>query len=156
MLNAHAAVLATQRLFAVAQAPGTIDVGVATQLDAQASFAASDRRIDAYRWALSGVTGTEPTIAEPAQAVTTLQVTGPSQFTLRLTVTDDLGAEDAADVVVATSAPLPPPPAPAAPRSGGGGGGGAASLLLTALLAAAWARRYCGGSSFCARSRRYS
>jgi serine protease len=161
MLNAHAAVLATQRLFAIAQAPATIDVGVATQLDARASFAPSGRRINAYRWSVLGVTGATPAIAEPSEALTTLQVAGPSQFTLRLVVMDDLGGEDAADVAVATSAPQTPSPAPtpapapAAPH-GGGGGGASSLLLLAALLAAACARRYCGGSSFCARSRRYS
>jgi serine protease len=162
MLNAHAAVLASQRLFAIVQAPGTIDVGVATQLDARASFAPSGRRIIAYRWSVLDITGATPAIAELSQALTTLQTTGPSQFTLRLVVTDDLGGEDAADLAIATSAPLTPSPSPspaptpspAAPR--GGGGGATSLLLIAALLAAACARRYCGGSSFCARSRRYS
>jgi hypothetical protein len=105
------------------------------------------------------VAGATPALAEPSQPLTTLQATGPSRFTLRLTVTDDLGAQDATDVAVATSEPLPPPEpppsAPPAPRSGGGGGGGAPSLLLLALLfGAARTGGYWGGNSFCARSRR--
>jgi serine protease len=160
MLNAHAAVLGAQGLFAVAQAPATIEADVAAPLDARASFAASGRTISAYRWSAQDVTGATPMIAEPSEAVTTLRTTGPSQFTLHLVVTDDLGAEDAADIAMATSAPSPPPapaPAPASPPSGGGGGGAASVWLLAALLALGRAQRYCcGGSSFWARSRKYS
>jgi serine protease len=164
MLNAHAAVLGAQRLFAVAQAPATIAVDVPATLDARASFAASGRRIEAYRWSAHDVTGAAPTIANASQALTSVVVAGASQFTLRLVVTDDLGAEDAAEIAVATLAasppptPAPSPPPPPAASGGGGGGGGAASLMLLAvLLALAGARRHCcGGSSFWASSRKYS
>jgi serine protease len=151
MLNTHAAVLAAQRPFAVASAPTLIDPGVTVSLNGSASFASDGRSISAYQWSLANVIGAAPSIADQAQAETTLQVAGPAQFTLRLTVIDDQSAQDATEMLISTSAfspmPTPPPPAPApapAPRpaaSGGGGGGSAPFALLVGLLGLALARR---------------
>jgi serine protease len=143
MLNMQAAVLAAQRPFAVAGAATVIASGVEVPLEGRNSFAANGRVITAYQWSLLNVTGAAPTIAGISQASATLQVGGASQFTLRLTVTDDLGAQDSADVAMATTAPSPAPaptptpdPAPTAtpmPARSGGGGGAASSLLISAL-----------------------
>ena len=143
MLNMQAAVLAAQRPFAVAEAATVITSGVEVPLEGRNSFAANGRVITAHQWSFLNVTGAAPTIAGPSQPSTTLQVDGASQFTLRLTVTDDLGAQDSADVAMATTAPSPAPvptptpdPAPTAtpmPARSGGGGGAANSLLISTL-----------------------
>lgn len=134
MLNTHAAVLAAERPYAVLNAPATIDPSSAVNISAIGSFASNGRSVSAHQWSVLNVTGAAPTIADASQPSTTLQVGGASQFTLRVTVTDDQGAQDTADVTIATSTAVPPPaspPAPtpnpplgAAPSSGGGGGGG--------------------------------
>jgi serine protease len=143
MLNTHAAVLAAQRPFAVAAAPGSINVGAAINIDARDSFASSGRSIASYHWSAIGVTGATPTFANASQPFTTVQASAASTFTLRLTVTDDQGTQDTADVAVATTTPPPPPPPPPAPApSGGGGGGGDLGWFMTAiLLAVAYSRR---------------
>src|SRR5690606_28578234 len=70
------------------------------------------------------------------------QIPGPSQFTLRLTVTDDQGAQDTKEVALATAAtPLPPAATPdttTAPQIASGGGGGGRlgwEVFALALLA---------------------
>jgi immune inhibitor A len=66
-----------------------------------------------------------------------VQVSDTSTFTLRLTVTDNQGVQDTADVAMATPIPPPPPTTPpAAQPSGGGGGGGSLGWLMLLLLAA--------------------
>lgn len=139
MLNTHAAVLAAQRPFAVAQAPSTIAAGTDVTIDARSSFASNNRTIISYQWSAVGVTGVTPAFVDPAQAFTTLQVSGASAFTLRLTVTDDQGAQDTADVVMAT--PPDPPPTPVQPARSGGGGGGSLGWLMLAVLMLAFAGR---------------
>ena len=141
MLNTRAAVLAAQKPLALVTAASTIQTGTAASIDGRASFASNGRTITTYQWSAIGVTGGTPTFANASQPLTTVQVADASTFTLRLTVTDDLGAQDTADVAVATTAPVtpPPPPAPPAPPppsapTGGGGGGGSFGWLMVALL----------------------
>ncbi len=142
MLNTRAAILAAQRPFASIFAPGTISTGTAVSIDGRTSFAANGRTITAYQWSAVGVTGAAPTFANASQPLTTLQVAAESSFTLRLTVTDDQGTQDAAELAIATAAPPPPPPPPPPTppppqlpnQSGGGGGGGSTGGLLIALL----------------------
>lgn len=142
MLDTGAAVLAAQRPFAIAEAPGTITAGQSVTIDARTSFAANDRTITAYQWSALNVTGVAPTFMDAAQATTTLQVSGTSQFTLRLTVTDDQGTQDTADLAVATPATPPPVPPTSVPQSGGGGGGGNIGALLLGFGALPLIRRY--------------
>jgi serine protease len=139
MLNTQAAVLAAQRPFAIAEAPASIDTGTAISIDARDSFASNGRTITSFQWTAVNVTGATPTFADAAQALTTVQVADAGTFTLRMTVTDDQGSQDTADVAVATVTPPPPtvpPPTipPASSRGGGGGGGGNPSWLMLALL----------------------
>jgi serine protease len=134
MLNTHAAVLAAQRPFAISEAPSTITAGTAASIDARTSFASNGRTIATYQWTAVGVTGATPVFADASQPLTSVQVSDASTFTLRLTVTDDMGGQDTADVAVATATPPPPPPPPP-PTSSGGGGGGGGSLGWLMLLA---------------------
>lgn len=137
MLNTQGAVLAAQRPFAIAEAPTTINTGTAVNIDARDSFASNGRTIASFQWTALGVTGATPTFGDATQALTTMQAADASTFTLRLTVTDDQGSQDTADIAVATAAPPPPPPPPPTPppASSGGGGGGSFGWLMLALLA---------------------
>lgn len=156
ILNTSAAVLAAQRPFAVAIAPATIDVNTPVSISAIGSFASNGRTVSAHQWSALNVSGATPTIADASQATTTLQVAAASQFTLRLTVTDDQGAQDTADIAVATSVVAPPPappPAPspnpmpgAGPASGRGGGGGSASSALLLALCLVFSSRLLRGN----------
>jgi serine protease len=138
MLDMHAAVLAAQLPFAVADAPATVSTATAVSIDARDSFASNGRTIASFQWTALNVTGATPTFADATQPLTTLQVADTSSFTLRLTVTDDQGLQDTADIAVATATPPPPSPPTTPPASvGGGGGGGSLGWLLVALLAAA-------------------
>jgi serine protease len=137
MLNTQAAVLAAQRPFAIAQAPNTITTGTDIAISGSNSFASNGRTVTGYQWTAIGVTGAAPAFVAPTQAATTFQVSGASAFTLRLTVTDDQGAQDTTDVAMATAVAPPPPPPPPPPPSGGGGGGGGGDiggLMLAVLL----------------------
>lgn len=141
MLNAGAAVSAAQRPFAILQTTGTVTNGATLTIDGSSSFAANSRSVTTFQWTILNPTGSAPVVAVATQPVTTLQITGASEFTLRLTVTDDQGGQDTADVVLAT----PPPPAtppPATPtRSSSGGGGGAFSWDVFGLALLLRARR---------------
>jgi MprA protease rhombosortase-interaction domain-containing protein len=85
------------------------------------------------------VTGATPTITNASLSQASVQVAGDSQFTLRLTITDDLGSTGSADVAIATpTAPvLTPPtsPSPGIPTKTGAGGGGAIDPALALALA---------------------
>jgi serine protease len=150
MLNTHAAVLAAgTRPFADAQGPATINTGTDISIDGSRSVASNGRTIVSHQWSAVNVTGATPAFGNPSQAVTTYQVSGDSQFTLRLTVTDDQGTQDTGDIAVSTAAAPPPPPPPPPPPTtpvnpptpGGGGGGGSIGFLLLGLLTLAAFRR---------------
>jgi serine protease len=135
MLNTQGAVLAAQRPFAIVSAPASVDTGAAISIDARDSFASNGRTIASFQWTASNVTGATPTFGDSAQALTTLRVADASTFTLRVTVTDDQGSQDTADIAVATVTPPPPPPPTLPPvNGGGGGGGGSLGWLPLALL----------------------
>ena len=145
ILNTQAAVAAAQRPLAIVTAPSSITVGAATSIDGRSSFASNGHTIASYQWTAIGVTGATPTFADASLPLTTVQVSGASTFTLRLTVTDNLGVQDTADVAMATPA-LPPPPPPIPPAAvpavgGGGGGGGNFGWVLIAALLLLYQRR---------------
>jgi serine protease len=136
MLDIGAAVLAAQRPTALASLSGTVAVGRTLTLDGSASAAATGRTLAAYAWTLVSATGgaAAPAFSTPAAAVTTIGTPTAGTLTLRLTVTDNAGAVDTADVTVnapTSGGAVVTPAAPAAPDSGGGGRLDA--LLLLAL-----------------------
>lgn len=137
MLNTFAAVTAALKPFGIVQSSATIDPNVAVNISGNTSFGAGDRTISAYQWSVLNVTGATPTIADAGAASTTLQVTGNSRFTLRLTVTDDAGGTDDTDFAMVTSTPPEPQTPPASTPIGTGGGGGGSFdwwLLVLGLL----------------------
>jgi serine protease len=148
MLNAPGALAAALRPIAHIIPPGTISVGGTVSLDGSASSAACNHSIASYLWSVVATQNTStPVLINANQA--TAQVVAPAtgSFTLRLTVTDDLGAIDSGDAVItgssasaSTTAPLagpacpatvsvPQEPAPSSqpslmPQQGSSGGGG--------------------------------
>jgi serine protease len=145
MLDTGAAIAAALRPLAVLQTTGTVVANATLNLNGASSFASQGRSIVAHQWSIHNVNGATPVIANTSSATTTLQIPGESQFTLRLTVTDDQGAQDTQEAALATSAQNPnpnpnptPPPAPApTPSPGitntGSGGGGQLGWELFAL-----------------------
>jgi serine protease len=135
MLNTSAAVNALSGPFGVIQAPATIEVNTNISIDGRTSFDTSGSQVPTYQWSVLNVTGAMPTIANPASGNTTLQVSGTSNFTLRLRVTGADGTTDDTDFAMATVASTSPPTQTPI-GSGGGGGGGAFDwwLLLLGLL----------------------
>jgi serine protease len=164
MLNTGAAVSAAQRPLAVLRTSGTLAVGSTLTINGASSFANQGRALVTHQWSVVNVNGTTPTIANADASATTLQTSGTTQFTLRLTVTDDQGAQDTKEIALATpiAAPTPtptptptpipdPPAAPTPAFSGSGGGGGQLGweLLGLALLACAAVRARSRCSSRC-------
>jgi serine protease len=134
MLNTNAAVLAAQRPLAIADAPSTVTTGVAASIDGRRSFASNGHTIASYQWTAIGVTGGTPVFGNASQPLTTVEVSAASTFTLRLTVTDNLGAQDTADVAVVTTTPVVVPPTQVPTVGGGGGGGGSLGWLMLVFL----------------------
>ena len=152
MLDAAAAVAAAQRPIAFIIAPASVSAGQMISLDGQTSTAACSRTLASFAWTVQSSSGPPPTISNPDQAVATVQTPASGNFVLRLTITDNQGAQDFADVTVTSAststtadAPLagaacpaaitiPQTPAtPSSPPRGGGGGGGFSWLDLLVL-----------------------
>lgn len=158
MANAAKSLVAAQRPVAVVALPGNVSAGQNVVLNGSATTASCNRTIASYAW--TTVSGTNPSGISGADT-STAAVIAPaagSSYTVRLTVTDNMGAQDTANVVmtsssasssapsvagpgacptdIAYSAPATPPdstPAPIPgvpdPPSNGGGGGGALDVL---------------------------
>lgn len=159
LLNAHGAVTHALRPVASIQIPTTVSPGQSVSLDGSGSAASCKRTIVSYRWSVLSTNGATPQLSSTDQPTVTVTAPAAGEFTLRLTVTDDTGAEDSAEVTIGsnevstTATPLAPGPAcsvaitipqtdpPASdpapstpPSSGGGGGGGQLGWELLALL----------------------
>jgi serine protease len=146
LLFASGAVNEALRPIALATIAGTVGPNAALTLDGSRSGVATGRTAS-YQWTVVSVTNgaTTPTIQNPTQAIASFTAPAQGSVILRLTVTDNLGATDTADViatVIATggsSGSTAPPPA----SSKSGGGGEMSWLLLVglAMLIAVRARR---------------
>jgi serine protease len=125
--------------------PGTPTAGSAVVLSAAGTVHDSGRSIAGYAWSIvsdGGIVGGFSGSSSGSSA--TLVPSGAGQFTVRLTVTDDLGLQSTIDSTVTVSAaatpggttpatPPTPTPTTAAPSSGGGGAFSWAWLLGLAL-----------------------
>jgi serine protease len=141
MLNAGAAVAEVAGLVAkITVLSANPTAGTAVQLDSAGSSTASGRSVVAWSWTLvdgGGIASSFSSATNAATAVVTPAAAG--SFTVRLTVTDDLGLSASTDLVVSVAAsavtPSATPTAPAA--TGGSSGGGAMSAGWLLLLASA-------------------
>ena len=143
LLFASGAVNEALRPVALAQVTGTLRAGNTVTLDGSKSGVATGRT-GTYQWTVVSATlgATAPTIVNALQSVASVPVQANGTVVLRLTVTDNLGATDTADVSIAmaaatttgTTTTAPPP-------SASTGGGGAYSWLLMLMSALLLARR---------------
>jgi serine protease len=131
------------------------------QLTADASSAPSGRTLSSYAWELVDGGGIVNGFSTATNATTTsLLPSAAGTFTVRLTVTDSLGAQATTQLSVSVVAaavvtpPTPtPPPTPAPEPSSGSGGGALSGLWLCGLALAAWALRPRRARTAHARSR---
>lgn len=162
LLNANGAVSQALRPAAAIDATGTVAPGQTVSLDASASAAACNRTLSAFEWSIVSPTTNAPALSSTNQATTTVQAPSSGDVRVRLTVTDELGAQDSVDILIGPTStsspprtlvagpacptpiivaqtpapsPNPPTPAPLPPSNGGGGGGGQTNpAWLLALL----------------------
>jgi len=104
MANAHGAVLQALRPIAAVALPATVTAGANVTLDGRGSAAACHASISTYQWTVVQPTSNPPTIqnANMAQA-SVVAPSAPTTYTLMLTVTDDAGRTDSAQVIVTSS-----------------------------------------------------
>ena len=140
MLDAGAAVSTAAGLAARVAVSATPTAGQSVQLSSASSTAASGRSIVAWTWTLLDGGAIVSGFSSATNASTaTLMPSGAGTFSVRLTVTDDLGQSASADqAVVVAAGTVPPPPPPPVPSGGSSGGGGVSLLWLLLLLAAVW------------------
>jgi hypothetical protein len=111
MANAAAAVAAAQRPIAALVVPANVSPGQNVLLSAAGSAAACNRALASFSWSIvagAGVITGNPT---PDSAVVVAPAAG--SFTVRVTVTDDRGRTDTADVLVTPTAATTAAPASA-------------------------------------------
>ncbi|HUQ51840.1 MAG TPA: S8 family serine peptidase, partial [Gammaproteobacteria bacterium] len=111
MANAEGALAAALRPIAAVSAPARVAAGQKVSLTGAGSAGACHRTIASYAWEVVAGSGV---LTGPSNTATT-SVDAPSSgsFTVRLTVTDDLGKQDAADIVVASTTTATSAPAAA-------------------------------------------
>lgn len=148
MLDVGAAVLAAQRPVALASLSGTVGVGRTLTLDGSQSAASVGRSVASYTWSTVAASGgaATPSFGSPGASTTTLASPTAGSITVRLTVLDDAGASDTADITIdapASGGTVNASSAPAATPDSGGGGASDAWLLAalcTLLVIAARSR----------------
>ena len=106
MANAPGAVNAALRPIAAVNVPASVAAGQNVVLRASGSVAACGHSISSYSW-------TNLTTQDPIQGAntSTATVVASGSFTVRLTVTDDAGRQDTADVAIATTSATTTAPA---------------------------------------------
>jgi len=97
MANALGAVAAASRPIAAVATPASVSAGQNVALSAGGSAAACGRTIVSYSWTGSGL------ITPPDQAAATFIAPTSGTVTATVTVTDDAGRQDSADVVLTSS-----------------------------------------------------
>jgi serine protease len=101
MANAHGAVTEALRPVAVATADSATAVaGQTVSLGGSGSFASNGRSIASYAWTVVSSNGQPPLIVNAGTPSASVTTTDSGWLTLRLTVIDDQGAQDAIDVTV--------------------------------------------------------
>ena len=107
-------------------------------LSATGSLPAAGRQITAWTWSV--VSGPASLSGAANAAAASLQPSAAGTVVVRLSVTDNTGLSDAAELSLAVAAAPVVPVQPPAPSSGGGGAASVTWLVLLALAAAALRR----------------
>lgn len=115
MANASRSLAAALRPIAALSAPAAVAPGVSVVLSGAGSAGACGRTIVSYAWAIAAgagvLTGPDNTPATSVDAPAT------GSFTVRLTVTDDAGRRDSAEIVVRSASTSTSAPAAAGQRA---------------------------------------
>jgi len=111
MANAAGALAAALRPIAALSAPSTVLAGGNVNLTGAASAGACNRTISTYFWQVASGAGVLTGPNNTASTSVNAPVAG--SFTVRLTVTDDLGKQDAADIVISSTSTTTAAPAAA-------------------------------------------
>ena len=151
MVNAANSVEAADRPVAAVLLPVSVSAGQTVSLDASGSAAACGRTVSSHAWSVIAPVANPPAVSGANGANASVSAPGSGSITLRLTVTDDVGRADTADVVItsssaSTAAPAtagtgpcatpvvsgatpgsPAPPPPSSSSSSGGASGGTSS-----------------------------
>lgn len=114
MTNAPGALTAALRPVAAIAVPASVTAGQTVTLDASGSAAASSRTLS-YAW--TQVSGVALTIGSASTSKATVKLPSCGVATLRLTVTDNAGAQDAATAVVGPQSVNTAAPATAQPTT---------------------------------------
>jgi serine protease len=142
MANANGAVTEALRPVAVATSNPTVAAsGQTVSLDGSGSFASNGRSITNYAWTVVASSGQAPVIANADTQSGSFTATNNGTLTVRLTVTDDQGAQDSADVTVNTPAAditVTVSPASASVSAGGGTQAFTATVANTSNTAVTW------------------
>ena len=104
MANALGSMRAALRPVAAIAVPASVSPGQNVVLRGSGSGAACDSSVVRYSWTIVGGGATPPGIVGADTDTATVVAPAAGSFTVRLTVTDDAGREDAADVVVSATA----------------------------------------------------
>lgn len=172
MANARTAVADALRPIAAISVPGTVAAGQDVTLEAGGSAAACSHTVASYSWEIVNPGANPPTINDANTATASVTAPATDPFVVRVTVTDDAGLTDTADVTInpssaATSAPasagtaacltdivvaqtppvVEPPPTtpPVTPAKSGGGGGGVVDPWLLVAALSVWIRSVAAG-----------
>ncbi|MGC4027975.1 MAG: S8 family serine peptidase [Steroidobacteraceae bacterium] len=142
MLDAAAAVGEALRPTAAAQVNGVVGPARVLTLDGTGSGAAAGRNLVSYTWTVVSTAGgaVMPSISSANQASAAVESPTRGSYTLRLTIADNHGATDSADVTVTASGSTDSSNSPPA-KSGGGGSNTPVSLLLLGMLLCILLRR---------------
>jgi len=162
MVDAANSVTAAERPIAAIAPPDSVSPGQPASFDASASTAACGRTVTGYAWSVVSPVSNPPSISGSTTANATVQAPASGLVILEVTVTDDLGRTDSAQIIVmpngvsteapasggstacappitsgttpATPTTTPPTPSPTPGGSSRGGGGGGSFELFTLML----------------------
>lgn len=118
MANALGALSAALRPIAAVRLPASVSAGQNVVLRGAGSAAACGHSISAYAWSVLPGTVNPPAIMNAQTATATVVAPSSDAFTLRMTVTDDAGRQDFADVTVGPLSAISTAPASAAVFAG--------------------------------------
>jgi serine protease len=137
MLDMGAAVRDARRPIAIAGSSGAVGAGKSITIDGSASLAAAGRSVARFAWTVASTSGGAgvPSIAAPTAATTTVMSPTVGSYTLRLTITDDQGFSDTADVTVQATSSGGGVTSTSPPPSSGGGGRIGIELIALAMFA---------------------